>query len=41
MIKYQLKSCRNIQKIHFTDHNEIIFAGDSGQFSMISLNNTK
>lgn len=38
MLKYQLKGANRIQHVYFTDNNELIFAGDNGKLSMISLN---
>lgn len=38
MLKYQLKGANKIQHVYFTNSNEIIFAGDNGKLSMISLN---
>jgi hypothetical protein len=40
-MNYKLRSCGNIQQIHFTKKNEIVFAGDSGQVSLLSFNSKK
>ena len=38
MLKYQLKGANKIQHVYFTKNNQLIFAGDNGKLSMISLN---